>query len=549
MTGPADIGDRPDLSHAQILRIFSGLMTGLFLAAVDQTIVATALPTIVGELGDLSQLSWVVTGYLITSTASTPLYGKLGDLYGRRVVFQVAIGIFVAGSILCAVSTSMFQLIAARALQGVGGGGLMAMAFTIVGDILAPRQRGRYMGYFTSVFAVAGVAGPVLGGFFVDQLTWRWIFWVNLPFGAVAMVVVTRNLRLPLPTLERKIDYLGGALLVASVTALMFVSVWGGGRFEWASPQIAGLTSVGLLLGALFVVQERRAPEPMLPLRLFRNPVVRTAVAIGFVISAGMFVTTVFMPLFLQAVVGMSATSSGLYIAPTMLGVTLSSLFAGRRMTATGRYKRYLVTGAIVAGAMISGLTQVSESTPGLAISAAMFGIGLGSGMVFPILNMASQNAVDFRDIGTATSTVRFSQSLGGTFAVAAAGAVLTAGLQSHLDSLAGDPDFAAVAGQLDAAEIAGSPEAIRALPEQLQAAVIDGLAGGVSRVFILALPLVVLAIVLSLRIKEIPLRTTIATSPRSGPPVPPPGVPVPPTDPSDGVAPAPAVGAEPEHP
>ncbi|MGI8794683.1 MAG: MDR family MFS transporter [Acidimicrobiales bacterium] len=504
-----------------MLSIFSGLLTGLFLAAMDQTIVATALPTIVGELGDLSQLSWVVTGYLITSTASTPLYGKLGDLYGRRIVFQVAIGVFVVGSLLCGAATSMPQLIGARALQGIGGGGLMAMAFTIVGDILAPRQRGRYMGYFSAVFALAGVAGPVLGGFFVDQLSWRWIFWINLPLGVIAMAVVTRNLRLPMPKVARKVDYLGGALLVTSVTALMFVSVWGGNRFPWRSAPIAGLATAGVVLGIVFVLQERRAPEPMLPLRLFGNPVVRIAVAIGFLISAAMFVSTVFLPLFLQTVVGLSATRSGLYLAPTMLGVTISSVFCGRRMTATGRYKPYLVFGSVVAALMIMALSRIGPSTPGPLIGLAMFGIGIGLGMVFPILNMASQNAVDFTDIGTATSTVRFGQSLGGTFAVAGAGAVLTARLQSHLDRLAADPAFASVAGRLDAAEIAGSPDAIRNLSPQLQQAVIEGLSAGVSRVFMLAIPLVVLSAVLAWRIREIPLRTTIVTTP-----VPPPVAP-----------------------
>lgn len=492
--------------------MFTGLLTGLFLAAMDQTIVATALPTIVGDLGNLSQLSWVVTAYLITSTVSTPLYGKLGDLYGRRIVFQVAIVIFVSGSLLCAVSGSMTQLIGARALQGIGGGGLMAMAFTIVGDILAPRERGRYMGYFSAVFALAGVAGPVLGGFFVDHLSWQWIFWVNLPLGAIAMAVVTRNLHLPLPKIARSIDYLGGLLLVTSVSALMFVSVWGGERYEWKSPQIIGLGVSAVVLAGLFLLQERRATEPMLPLRLFRNQVVRVAVGVGFMISAALFISTIFLPLFLQSVVGVSATSSGLLIAPTMVGLTMSSIFAGRRMSATGRYKPYLLAGCVVVAVMISSLTQITRTTPGWMVASAMFVIGIGLGMVFPILNMAGQNAVAFTDIGTATSTVRFGQSLGGTLAVAGAGAVLAARLQSHLDSLASDPAFAGVVARLDAAEIAGSPQAIRALTPQLRDAVIDGLASGVSLVFLLAVPLVVAAVVLAARIDEVPLRTSITT-------------------------------------
>lgn len=506
MTATAPSGELP---HRQVLTIFTGLMAGLFLAAIDQTIVATALPTIVGDLGDLSQLSWVVTAYLITATASTPLYGKLGDLYGRRVMFQSAIAIFVGGSLLCGSAPSMVHLILARAVQGVGGGGLMALAFTIVGDILAPRQRGRYMGYFTSVFAFAGVSGPVLGGLFSDHLSWRWIFWINLPIGLAAMLIVTANLRLPLPTVERRIDYLGGALLVASVSCVMLVSVWGGSRYGWSSRQILGLGSAAVVLSAWFLAQERRTPEPMLPLRLLHNPIVAVAAGIGFVISAAMFVATIFMPLFLQAVAGVSATNSGLAIAPTMAGVTISSVTAGRRMTTTGRYKPYLVWGAALCVLAIAALTQLDQRTSTVAIGLAMFVIGLGLGMVFPILNLAAQNAVAYSDIGTATSTVRFAQSLGGTFAVTGAGALLSARLSSGLAALSAD---------IDPARIADSPRQIRALAEPLRSDVIAVLADSVSFVFQAALPLILVAFGLSLVMRDLPLRETTRTPERERP-------------------------------
>lgn len=484
--------------------MFSGLLAGLFLAAMDQTIVATALPTIVGELGDLSQLSFVVTGYLITATAVTPLYGKLGDLFGRRLMYQVAIAVFVAGSVMAGLAGAMWQLVAARAVQGIGGGGLMALAFTIVGDVLAPRQRGRYMGYFSATFALAGVAGPLLGGLFVDHLSWRWIFWVNLPVGAAAFAVVSAVLRLPAPELDRRVDVTGAVLLVAAVTAVMGVSVWGGDTYPWGSPVIIGLGVTAVAGSVAFVLWERRAPEPLLPMRLLANRVVRAAVGIGFMISAAMFVSTVFLPLFLQAVTGVSATSSGLLIAPTMVGVTLSSIVVGRRMTATGRYRRYLIAGCAMAVATVGVLTTLSPATPPGTVGAAMFVIGLGMGAVYPILNMAAQNAVAFADIGTATSTVRFSQSMGGTLVIAAAGALLTARLDAGLSGLG--------AG-LDAGAVASSPERIASLPPELRAGVIAALADAVGAVFWLAVPLVLVALVVATRMPELPLRTTIGRS------------------------------------
>jgi EmrB/QacA subfamily drug resistance transporter len=406
----------------------------------------------------------------------------------------------------------MLQLILARALQGIGGGGLMALAFTIVGDILPPRQRGRYMGYFSGVFAFAGVAGPVIGGFFVDHSSWRGAFWINLPLGVIALAVVSANLKLPKRTTNRRIDYLGALLLVSAVSCLMLLSVWGGKQYQWVSPQILGLSVATVALSGLFVARERTAPEPLLPLRLFSNKIVRLSVLIGFLISCCMFTSTIFLPLFLQAVAGVSATNSGLLIAPTMAGVTISSLVAGRRMTATGRYKRYLMVGIVLAAATVGGLSLLRATTPVAVVGLLMFALGLGMGAVFPILNMASQNSVDFADIGTATSTVRFSQSLGGTLAVTMAGAVLAARFRSGLGSLAQG---------VDVDKFASSPAQIRALAEPLHGAVLNSLAHAVAFVFLIVFPLILIAVVLSTRLPEIPLRDTITTvtaSPEAAP-------------------------------
>ena len=388
------------LTHRQILLVFSGLMTGLLLAALDQTIVATALPTIVGELGGLDHYSWVVTAYLLSSTVSTPLYGKISDIYGRKVVFQTAILIFLAGSLLAGLAQTMLQLVLCRGLQGAGAGGLMAMTFAVVGDVVSPRERGRYTGYLGSVFAFASVVGPLVGGFIVDHVSWRWVFLINLPVGAMALVVTSSVLRLPVMRRSHRIDVEGAFLLVAGVSCLLLTLVWGGTEYPWGSRVIVGLGLAGVVLTLAFVAWESRVSEPILPLRLFGNRIFSVTAGFGFLIGGGMFGGIIFLPLFLQVVTGASATNSGLLMLPLMGGLMTTSITSGRIISRTGRYKVWPVTGMAVAATGMLLLSLMDASTTRLESSVYMLVLGLGIGMVMQVLVLAVQNAVPYADLG-----------------------------------------------------------------------------------------------------------------------------------------------------
>ena len=494
-------GDR--LSHRQIQIVFLGLMLGMLLAALDQTIVSTALPTIVGDLGGLTHLSWVVTAYLLASTASTPLYGKLGDLYGRKIIFQAAIVIFLAGSALSGLSQNMNELIAFRALQGLGAGGLMASALAIIGDVVAPRERGRYQGYMGGVFAFASVAGPLTGGFFTDHLSWRWVFYINLPVGALALVVTSIVLDLPFRRVQRRIDWLGAGLIVAAVTSILLVTVWGGDQYAWGSPQILGLAAAGLVLLALFILQERRAEEPILPPHLFANGIFRVSLLLMFLVAIGLFGALVYLPVFLQLATGASATNSGLLLLPLMAGLLCTSIASGQLITRTGHYKWSPLTGTFIMTIGLFLLSRMTIDTTRLTSGLYMLVLGFGLGGLMQVSVLATQNAVDRRDLGTATSAIGFFRNLGGAVGVAGFGAVFTNRLAHYL------PQHlpASALGRFNVKALQGSPSTIHQLPPVLRDGIAQSFAQAIHVVYLVAVPIAALSFVVALFLKELPLR------------------------------------------
>ncbi len=492
-------------THRQIMVILGALMSGMLLAALDQTIVATALPTIVGDLGGLNHLSWVVTAYLVASTVTTPLYGKISDLYGRKRVFQFAIVVFLIGSALAGLSQNMTQLIAFRALQGVGAGGLITLAMTIIGDVVPPRERGRYQGYMGAVFALASVIGPLLGGFFVDNLSWRWVFYVNLPIGVVALVVTSIVLDLPTRRISHRLDYVGTALLVAGVSSVLLAVTWGGTQYGWGSATIIGLGAGGAILLAAFVAVEQRVEEPILPLYLFRNRVFAVSTATMFIVGLAMFGGIIYLPLFLQVVGGRSATNAGLLLLPLILGLMFTSIASGRIISRTGRYKAFPVCGMLVMAVGMYLLSTMGPTTTEVQASAYMVVLGLGLGMVMQVLVLAVQNAVDHKDLGTATGAATFLRSMGGSFGVALLGAVLTNQLASNLaDLLPG--------GQLPAGvspdTLKGSPAAILSLPPEVRALVVEAFARSIDTVFLVGVPIAIIGFAITLLLPEVPLRS-----------------------------------------
>jgi len=489
------------LTHRQILVVFSGLMLGMFLAALDQTIVSTALPTIVGDLGGLNHLSWVVTAYLLTSTASTPLYGKISDLYGRKIMFQSAIVIFLIGSALSGLAQNMGQLIGFRAVQGMGAGGLMAMAMAIIGDIVSPRERGRYQGYTGAVFAVSSIGGPLIGGFFVDHLSWRWVFYINIPIGILALVVTSSVLRLPFIRHPHAIDYLGSALLVAAVSCVLLVTVWGGSEYAWGSTTIVSLAIAGIVLVGLFLAQEQRAAEPVLPLRLFKNPIFSVANGVSFIIGMSMFGVIIFVPLFLQVVNGASPTRSGLLLTPMMLGMIIGSVGSGRLITQWGRYKIFPVTGTAIMAFGLFLLSRFDTDTSRLKQSLAMAVVGLGLGLVMQVLVLVVQNAVESRDMGVATSASSFFRSMGGAFGVAVFGSVFNNRLTAHFT------EMVLVGPPIDPGVLQSGPQVLRALPPETRDPVIGAYAQALHDTFLLGVPFAVLAFIVVLFLREVPLR------------------------------------------
>jgi EmrB/QacA subfamily drug resistance transporter len=492
----------PDTRHHRVLLTFSGLLLAMLLASLDQTIVSTALPTIVGELGGIDQLSWVVTAYLLAATVTIPVWGRVSDLYGRKTLFQAAIGVFLVGSALSGAAQSLGELIAFRSLQGLGAGGLMTLAMAIVADIISPRERGRYQGYIQMVFVFASVAGPLLGGLFADNLSWRWVFYVNLPIGAVALAVITATLEPSAVRNRPRIDYAGAALLAAGLTSILLVTTWGGRQYAWDSTEILGLAAAAVVLLVAFVAQERRAAEPILPLRLFRDPVFDVVALVLFLTTCAFFAAIVFTPVYLQLVTGASATSSGLLLLPVMLAAAASTAVSGRLISRTGRYKRFPIAGLAIMAVGLFLLSRMDAGTARATASLFLVVFGLGFGMVSQVLTVAIQNAVPRSDIGIATASANLFRALGGSVGVALFGAIFAARLDHWLPRA-----LPANSGAVDPERLQASPDALALMPAAVRDAVSVAVAHSLQAVFLVATPIAALALLTVLFLREVPLR------------------------------------------
>jgi EmrB/QacA subfamily drug resistance transporter len=488
--------------------IFSGLMLALLLAALDSTIVATALPTIVGDLGGLERLSWVTSAYLLAQTAVTPLYGKLGDQLGRKRVLQSAIVLFLAGSGLCGLAGTMTQLIAFRAVQGLGAGGLIVLVQSTVGDIVSPRERGRYQGLFGAVFGVATIAGPLLGGVIVEHVSWRWIFYVNLPVGVIALGVLALTLPAVSVRTRPSIDYLGAGLLAAALSAIVLVASLGGTTWAWGSAQTVVVALVGVLLFGVFLAVERRAREPVLPFAVLRDSVFRIAGVLSLIVGFALFGSVTFLPLFFQTVFGASPTGAGLRLIPLTGGLLITSIFSGRMISRTGHYRRFPIAGTAVMTVGLFLLSHLGANTSSLAADASLLVLGLGLGLVMQVLVLAVQNAVDYSVLGSATSGVTLARGIGGSMGAAVFGTIFSSRLRSGLAGVLHGPLGALISGggRLTGAQVATLPGAARVAYE-------NAYAHALQPVFLVAAGVAAVGFGLSLRLRERPLRATASTS------------------------------------
>lgn len=496
-------------SHSEIMAVMGALMLVMLLAALDQTIVSTALPRIASELGGLDKYAWVATSYLLTSAITTPIYGKIGDLFGRKKIFQIAIVIFLVGSALCGLSQNMDQLVLFRAIQGIGGGGLMSLVLTIVGDVIPPRQRGKYQGYFGAVFAVSSVAGPLLGGFLADAPTllgitgWRWIFYINLPLGLLALAVVAARLHLPVMKREHKIDYPGVVLLTISAVSLLLVSVWAGITYAWLSPQIISLAIVSLIFAVLFVRQERRAAEPIIPMGLFKNDIFRVSVLLSVLTGITMFASILYIPQYQQIVRGYSPTQSGLLMIPLVAGLLVASITSGRLISKYGRYKPFPIFGTLMLAFGMWLFSHVSLTTSNWTLSAWMVVLGLGLGSFMQVATLAVQNSVKRADLGTATSSTTFFRSMGSSLGGAIFGTILISRLTHYLTPVLSKLPDISVSSITE-----GGTAQLHTLPTHLQSEILGAYVNAFQDMFLIGIPFALAAFVVALFLREAPLKS-----------------------------------------
>ncbi|MCG5467823.1 MFS transporter [Micromonospora sp. LAH09] len=514
MTQATQAGVRPN----NIRVVLFGLMIAMMLAMLDNMIVSTALPRIVGEFGGLNHFTWVVTAYVLGTTVSTPIWGKLGDLYGRKSVFLTSVVVFLVGSALCGMAGSgmlggpqdgMVQLIAFRAVQGLGAGGLMVGVMAIIGDLVPPRERGRYQGMIAGIMAIAMVAGPLAGGFITDHLSWRWAFYVNLPLGGIALLVLITTMHLPKYRTEHRIDWLGAGLLSVGITAIVLITTWGGNEYDWTSPQIFGLAVLAVLALVAFGLVERRVQEPILPLALFANRNFALISVIGFLLGFAMFGAMNFLPLYQQTVQGASATNSGLLLLPLMFGMLVVSLVIGRAITRNGRYRAYPIIGGVMMTAGMALLSMLDTDTSKLMSSLYMVVLGVGMGFLMQTSMLIAQNSVEQKDLGAASGAATFFRSIGGSFGISLFGAIFA----NRLASSEGGRAFGGESGG------AGMDlEKLKDLPAQAREMVLGGLSDAISHVFLWAVLFTIVIPVLAWFIKEIPLRTANEAPPQATP-------------------------------
>lgn len=495
----------PGMTRARLRMVLGALMLAVLLASMDISILATALPTIAGEFNAFESFAWVGTAYIAAAAIGTPLIGKFSDIYGRRVIFQVTMGLFILGSLLCGLAQSMNQLVAFRAVQGLGGGAIQVLAFAILGDIMPPRERGRYVGYFTLAVVAAALLGPVAGGFIIDNWTWPWVFFINVPLAGVASVVSYVALDLPFHRRKVRIDVIGAALLTLIVGSLI-IALELGGTDGWSEPTVTALLAVVVVGLVAFLIVEQRVAEPMIPLHLFSNRVVVVSIIVGMAAGTIAFGAAQFLPLYFQDSLFVSPTESGLRMLPQMLGVTLGTFGIGRMILWTGKYKAFPIVGTAVATVGLFAISTITGTTPYLALVLPMVAIGFGVGAVFTSTSIATQNAVEFHDLGVATATIMFFRILGGSLGLAAFGAILTSTIRNELPSrLDVGPD--------EAVDMIREPDAIAALGDTPREAVVDSLASGVGNIYLVCAGFVLIGLVASVLMPERPLRTRAGLS------------------------------------